>query len=282
MGYVGKVTAGGVTNLVGSTLYGTCATAAGTAAKAVTCADFDHLLTGVTVHVKFTNSNTAASPTLNVNSTGAKPLCRYGTTRAGGTEASSWKAGAVVSVTYDGTSWVLDDFNPVHPAMTAEEIEAGTETTARVVSPKVIADYVSPVASDAASAVSTATSAHSIATSTQGAVSALAPRVTALEDDEYALATLGGTGTNQFYAHKGCATLMSAGTTPSAQWGSASVCTVPDGYRPKMQLYFPVAKTGATTSSTYIQIATNGAVTIQNWGGTQAARDYFATCTWAY
>lgn len=110
MGYVGKITAGGSTALIGSTLYGTCATAAGTAAKVVTCADFNKLLDGVTIHVKFTYSNTAANATMNVNGTGAKNLCRYGTTRVGTTEKSSWKAGAVVSFTYDGTSWVQNDY----------------------------------------------------------------------------------------------------------------------------------------------------------------------------
>lgn len=113
MGYVGKVKdTAGSTHLVGSTLYGTCSTAAATAAKVVTCSDFSELVTGVTIHVKFTYSNTASSATLNVNSTGAKNLCSYGTTRVGTTEKTSWKAGAVVSLTYDGTSWVMNDYIP--------------------------------------------------------------------------------------------------------------------------------------------------------------------------
>ncbi len=110
MSYVGKVTIGSSTHLVGSTLYGTCATAAATAAKVVTCANFDKLETGVTIHVKFTYSNTASNATLNVNSTGAKNLCRYGTTRVGTTIDTSWEAGAVVSFTYDGTSWIMNDY----------------------------------------------------------------------------------------------------------------------------------------------------------------------------
>ena len=117
MSYVGNVTAGGTTHLVGSTLYGTCDTAANAAAKAVTCASFDRLITGVTVHVKFTNSNTAADPTLNVNGTGAKSIYRYGTTRPSTTVATSWQAGAVVSFTYDGASWVMND-NTVYAAAT--------------------------------------------------------------------------------------------------------------------------------------------------------------------
>lgn len=100
--------------------------------------------------------------------------------------------------------------------------------------------------------------------------------------DEYPLATLGGTGTNQFYAHNSTATLMSSGTTPSAQWGSDAVCTIPAGYRPKMALYYPVQKDGATVSDTYLIVSTDGTVTIQNAGGTQAARGYRVTATWAY
>lgn len=110
MGFVSKVTAGGATHLVGSSLYGTCSTAAGTSAKVATLADFDQLVIGVTVHIKFTYSNTASNATLKVGSTDAKDLCRHGTTRVGTTEASSWKAGAIVSFTYDGTSWVMNDY----------------------------------------------------------------------------------------------------------------------------------------------------------------------------
>lgn len=110
MGYVGKVTAGGSTHLVASTLYGTCDTAAATAAKVVTCSDFNKLLTGVTIHVKFTNTNTATNPTLNVNSTGAKNIYRYGSTVPGTDYATSWYDGAIISFTYDGTSWIMNDW----------------------------------------------------------------------------------------------------------------------------------------------------------------------------
>lgn len=103
MSYVGKVTAGGSTHLVGSTLYGTCDTAAATAAKVVTCSAFDKLETGVTIHVKFTNGNSATNPTLNVNSTGAKSIIRYSGKKG------AWEDTSVVSFTYDGTSWVQND-----------------------------------------------------------------------------------------------------------------------------------------------------------------------------
>ena len=110
MSYVGKIPdTSGNTGLVGSTLYGTCATAAATAAKVVTCTDFDQLLTGVTIHVKFTYTNTAATPTLNVNGTGAKNIYKYGTTKPGTTVHTSWNAGSVVSFTYDGSYWQMND-----------------------------------------------------------------------------------------------------------------------------------------------------------------------------
>lgn len=85
---------------VAASLYGTCATAAGTAEKAVTLPECDVLVPGMSLAVKFTNSNTAANPTLNVNSLGAVPIYRYGITAAGNTVNTSWPAGAVVQFTY--------------------------------------------------------------------------------------------------------------------------------------------------------------------------------------
>lgn len=82
--------------------YATCSTASATAAKVAVCTGFK-LTTGATVLVKFSNTNSAASPTLNVNSTGAKPIVAYGTTAI---QTYAWKAGQAVMVVYDGTSWV--------------------------------------------------------------------------------------------------------------------------------------------------------------------------------
>ncbi len=82
--------------------YATCSTASAAAAKVAVCTGFK-LTTGAAVLVKFSNTNSAASPTLNVNSTGAKPIVAYGTTAI---QAYAWKAGQAVMVVYDGTSWV--------------------------------------------------------------------------------------------------------------------------------------------------------------------------------
>ena len=57
--------------------YGTCSTTASTVAKVVSITGFT-LCEGATILVKFTYTNTASSPTLNVTGTGAKPIKRYG------------------------------------------------------------------------------------------------------------------------------------------------------------------------------------------------------------
>lgn len=110
--FVTKVLTGSGTgneHLVGSSLFGTCTTPAATAAKLVVLPNFDTLITGVTVHVLFTNTNTAASPTLNVNSTGAKAIYLSGTSAPGNKTITSWAANSVVSFTYDGTAWRMND-----------------------------------------------------------------------------------------------------------------------------------------------------------------------------
>jgi hypothetical protein len=105
----------GSSNRIASTFYCTCSTAAATAQKDATPSDScvfndNCLITGVTVHVKFTNSNTHATPTLKVGTATAKQIMAYGTTKAGTTATASWYAGAVVSFTYDGTYWLQNDY----------------------------------------------------------------------------------------------------------------------------------------------------------------------------
>lgn len=108
-GYIGKINPGNGTQYsLGSTAYGVCGTAAATAAKTVEMTGFK-LITGATVFIKFTYANTAANPTLNVQTTGAKPIVLYGTTAASTVaETTGWQAGAILCLTYDGTSWVRD------------------------------------------------------------------------------------------------------------------------------------------------------------------------------
>ena len=84
------------------THYGTCATAAGTAAKTVACTNYT-LVTGSRIIVKFTVTNTAANPTLNVNSTGAKAI-QY---RGSAITAGILSANRTYAFVYDGTNYQL-------------------------------------------------------------------------------------------------------------------------------------------------------------------------------
>ena len=117
--------------------YGECSTEASTAAKFVTIANTNfNLNKGACVAVKFTNTNTASNPTLNVNNTGAVNIMRYGTTAVGTSAAASWNAGSIVPLMYDGTNWVIVNFlNTTYSSMTDAEISAGTGTSTRVITP---------------------------------------------------------------------------------------------------------------------------------------------------
>lgn len=80
--------------------YGTCSTIASTAAKVVSITGFT-LCTGATVLVKFTHVNAAPNPTLNINSTGAKPIKAI----------DGWSMVTDPNIyyefLYDGTNWNL-------------------------------------------------------------------------------------------------------------------------------------------------------------------------------
>ena len=71
------------------------------------------LVTGLTVRVKFTYGNTVASPTLSINGSTAKRIKRYGTTDVSTTGYTSWPNGSIVSFTYDGTNWIVDNFRNI-------------------------------------------------------------------------------------------------------------------------------------------------------------------------
>lgn len=82
--------------------YGSCSTAASTAAKVVTVNNFN-LDTGAMIAVKFTITNSAASPTLNVNSTGAKAIYYKGAAITAGYLA----ANKTYMFVYNGAQWEL-------------------------------------------------------------------------------------------------------------------------------------------------------------------------------
>lgn len=87
-------------------LYGECSTGADTAAKTVSISGFA-LAAGVTIQVKFTYANTAASPTLSVSSTTAASIA------LNNGNLSPWDDGEVVTLTYDGTNWNINDYGKI-------------------------------------------------------------------------------------------------------------------------------------------------------------------------
>lgn len=94
----------GVYYAASSTAAGTAAKAASTERYAASTSDNDFVLTnGCVVVVKFAAANTAESPTLNVNGTGAKSIYRYGSSVA----ADAWYADEAVSFVYDGVRWLM-------------------------------------------------------------------------------------------------------------------------------------------------------------------------------
>ena len=106
MAHIKDIQIGSNTYLIEPVLFATCSTAASTAAKTASITNFA-LDTGVTVYIKFENENTALSPTLNISSTGAKSINLING------NASLWNANEVVSLTYDGTSWNIDNYNRI-------------------------------------------------------------------------------------------------------------------------------------------------------------------------
>ena len=94
----------GLANTLGNRAYGTSSTAAATAAKTATISGFK-LVTGASVFIKFSNTNTASTPTLNINdgnaSTGAKAI------RFNGAAFKDLEAGKIYQFVYDGTYYQL-------------------------------------------------------------------------------------------------------------------------------------------------------------------------------
>ena len=116
--------------------YGTCSTPASTRQKVVACDGFT-LYKGATVSVRFTNSNTSASPQLNVNNTGDKTIMAYNGSLSS-TSGYNWSAYSTVSFVYDGTYWRMMDSGALEKTsqlstsitQTAERIEAvATDTS---------------------------------------------------------------------------------------------------------------------------------------------------------
>ena len=173
MAIINKVNVGGTNyDLVGSAFYGTCSTAAGTAAKTVAVDGSFTLYTGATVTVKFTTTNTAANPTLNVDSTGAKAIYYNGAAITAG----YLKANKVYSFVYNGTQW---DF--IGDIDTDSQRSYGTSATA----------VGSTASAGSASTVSRSDHVHSLSKSAVTTALGYTPPTT---DTTYSVATTSAAG----------------------------------------------------------------------------------------
>lgn len=120
--------------------YLTCGTAAGTAAKTTTLVTGTlptTLTTGTRVAVKFTNSNSIANPTITIGSYGAIAIKRYGTTAPSTSAVTSWNAGNVITLVYDGTYWMMADWtttNSTYSEISETNITSGSGTSTGLVS----------------------------------------------------------------------------------------------------------------------------------------------------
>lgn len=102
----------------GQMLYAVCETPSATKAKIATVKNESLTLkTGSTVAVYFINDNTAASPTLNINGTGAKSIKINNSTTF--SKEYYWVAKSLVTFVYDGESWKVSDSSALSKAADA-------------------------------------------------------------------------------------------------------------------------------------------------------------------
>lgn len=108
--------------------YATSSTGAGTTAKVATITPAVTgwtLYTGATVTVKFSTANTATTPTLNVNSTGAKTIKGY--KGAALTEKEyKWAANDAITFIYDGTNWLMQSSSTEATRLSTAEASIST------------------------------------------------------------------------------------------------------------------------------------------------------------
>ena len=140
----------------GRIYYGTCTTTASVAAKVATVETFpldanNKPLVGTVVAIKFSTTNTfkteGTTHTLTVNQTGAYPIYYNNAELVSTTSANTLAAGYKnrhVFYMFNGTQWVWlsasYDTNSTYSAMTQAEIDAGTSTTGRTMTPARLRD----------------------------------------------------------------------------------------------------------------------------------------------
>ena len=97
-----QVNVGGVVYNLASTAYAESGQNEITAEKTIHIDGFN-LIKGVTIHVKFTNANTTTNPTLSISGGDTEANTAHAITGI-----TTWPAGAILTLTYDGANWVRD------------------------------------------------------------------------------------------------------------------------------------------------------------------------------
>lgn len=136
--------------------YGTCSTAANTYIKVATVETFPldgngKPLVGTVVAVKYSATNTYKTEgqtyQLNVNNTGNYPMYYNNAALATSTSANTLVAGYKnrhIFYMFNGSQWVWVtssyDANTTYSGMTQAEVDAGTGTTARLITPQRLRD----------------------------------------------------------------------------------------------------------------------------------------------
>lgn len=112
------------TNRDPGTFFGTCTSASGTANKTVTLSDDYQLTIGDIVNVQFTSTNTANSPKLNVQNTGAKPIVlnQGAISSVAQEKRAAGVANRTLQYVYDGTSWVFIGWSMVNDVVSGDTI----------------------------------------------------------------------------------------------------------------------------------------------------------------
>ena len=139
---------------------GTCSTAAATTSKVVACANFQSvdLVKGTLIYVTFstTNSGAVGSLTMNVNGTGARPIKKMSKNSVANlTHAGELQANQTLLFSYDGTNWVCMtlDYDTTYSALSQADATAGTATTARLITAKVLHDTIAEAMTSVAGAL---------------------------------------------------------------------------------------------------------------------------------
>lgn len=147
--YISKIAKGNDTydiKGVRTTYFGTCTTAADTAAKEISV-NLDNgesflLRKGTTIVVDFGYTNKAGNPTFSVAGTTAAPIEYKGNIITTASLSYAGDSRVDMMYIYDGASWVYvaknDDSNTTYSSLTESDAKTGTATTARTISAAIL------------------------------------------------------------------------------------------------------------------------------------------------